>query len=342
MALFSFSLCTPRQFSLMGIALCLTPLTFAADLQPAITAFNEAHYSKAKPLFEVAAKDTATKNDALYYLGRIAIQEGDADKAKGYLDQSVDLQPNASDEYYWLAVVYGELAQKANILKQASYASSVHKYYQLAVDADPKNIAARRGLFLFYVIAPGIMGGGIDKAERTLGDIRRLSPVDADIKQLDLFGRKEEHEKQLTHAKFLVATYPSSAEALFSAAHTFRNQQKLDDAIASFEAASKLTITSQNRMFVESSILQFGETCQWANVRLDKAIASVEKYISLKTGVKNAELNWPRWTLAKLYFQQGDMGKYQQLRKQVDPEYFKQNKWIKEEIEKYDIQGVQK
>ena len=83
----------------MGIALCLTPLTFAADLQPAITAFNEAHYSKAKPLFEVAAKDSLTKNDALYYLGRIAFQEDDADKAKDYLEQSVGVEPNSSDEY---------------------------------------------------------------------------------------------------------------------------------------------------------------------------------------------------------------------------------------------------
>lgn len=337
MALFSFSLYTPKQFSLLGIVLCLTPLTLAANLQPAITAFNEANYSKAKPLFEVAAKDTATKNDALYYLGRIAIQDGDADKAKGYLDQSVGLEPNTSDEYYWLAVVYGELAQKANILKRASYASSVHKYYQLAVDADPKNIAARRGLFLFYVIAPGIMGGGTDKAEKTLSDIRKLSPVDADIEQLDWSGRKEESEKQLAQAKFLIATYPNSAEALFKAAHTFRNQQKLDNAITSFELASKLPITPQNRMFVETSIFQFGETCQWASVRTEDAIASVEKYIGIKMEVKNTELNWPRWTLAKLYYQKGDMEKFQSLRKQLDPVFIKQ-KWMKDDFERFDKQ----
>lgn len=336
---FSFSFWyTPKQFSLLGIALCFSPLALAADLQPAIAAFNDMQYAKAKPLFEAVVKDASAKNDALYYLGRIAFEEGDAEKAKGYLDQSVALEPNTSDEYYWLGRAYADLAQKANIFKQASYASSTHKYFQLAVNTDPTNIAAQRGLFIFSIMAPSIMGGGLDKAEKTLADIRKLSPIDADIKQLDLFSKKEEYQKQLVHAKFLVATYPSSAEALFSAAHTFRNQQKLDDAIASFEAASKLAITPQNRMFVENSIFQFGETCQWANVRLEDAIASVEKYISLKKGAKNAELNWPRWTLAKLYYQQGDMGKYQQLRKQVDPEYFKQNKWIKEDIEKFDKQ----
>lgn len=324
------------RLALLSTALYLSPSAFSADLQIAITAFNEAHYSKAKQLFELASKDAATKNDAFYYLSRIAILEGDADKAKGYLDQSVSLEPNASDEYYLLAVVYGELARKVNVFQRASYASNVHKYYQLAVDADPKNIAARRGLFLFYVIAPSIMGGGIDKAEKTLSDIRKLSPVDADIEQLDWYSRKEESEKQLAQAKLLIASYPNSAEALFKAAHTFRNQQKLDSAITGFELAARLPITVQNRMFVETSIFQFGETCQWASVRTDDAIVNVEKYIALKTELKGDDLNWPRWTLAKLYYQKGDMEKFQSLRKQLDPEFLRLNKWMKEDIEKFD------
>lgn len=313
-------------------------LALAADLQPAVTAFNEQHFSQAKPLFDASVKDAGLKNDALYYLGRIAFEEGDTEQAKDYLNQSVEIEPNSSDEYFWLGRTYGELAQHANIIKKASYASSTHKYFQLAADTDPKNIDAHRGLFGFYIIAPSFMGGGIDKAEKTLTDIRAISPEVADVKLLDLYERKEEKDKQLSQAQFLVTAYPKSAEALFKAAHAFRNQNKLDPAITSFEAASKLPVTPQSRMFVELSIFQFGETCQWANVRVDDGVASVEKYIALKTGVKNAELNWPRWTLAKLYYQKGDKEKYQYLRKNLDPDYLKQNKWMKEDIEKFDMQ----
>ncbi len=325
------------RITLISLLVCNCYWAYAADLQPAISAFNEQHFAQAKSLFDAAAKDPTTKNDALYYLGRIAFEENDAETAKDYLEQSVALEPNSSDEYYWLGRAYGELAQKANILKQASYASSVHKYFQLAADKDPKNIAAQRGLFAFYIMAPGFMGGGIDKAEKTLSDIRKLSPIDADIKQLDLYGKKEESDKGLAQAKFLVATYPTSAEALFSAAHTFRNQKKLEEAIGAFEVASKLAVTPQNRMFVENSIFQFGETCQWANLRVSDGIASVEKFIAMKADAKNAELNWPRWTLAKLYYQKGDMEKYKSLRKQLDPDFIKQ-KSMKEDIERFDKQ----
>jgi tetratricopeptide (TPR) repeat protein len=324
--------------ALASFIVCFSSHTFATDIQPAVVAYKEMHFDLAKPLFETAAKDTATKNDSLYYLGRIAFDEGDAEKAKDYLDKSVTIEPNSSDEYYWLGRAYGELAQHANILKQASYASDVHKYFQLAVDADPKNIAAQRGLFAFYIMAPGIMGGGVDKAEKTLADIRLLSPVDADIKQLDIFIKKEESDKSLAQAKFLVATYPASAEALFSAAHTFRNHKKLEDAIVSFEAASKLTITPQNRMFVENSMYLFGETCLWANTRVDDGIVSIEKFLTVTTGNKNVNKNWPYWTLAKLYRQKGDLGKYQSLRSQLDPAFIKQDKWMKDEVEKQDKQ----
>lgn len=326
------------RYSIACIAVYVSPFASAVDLQPAISAYKELQLAQAKPVFESAVKDPSSKNEALYYLGRIAFDEGDLEKAKEYLEESVDVEPNSSDEYYWMGRVYGELAQRASILKQASYASSVHKYFQLAVDADPKSLAAQRGLFAFYIMAPGIMGGGVDKAEKTLSDIRLISPVDADIKQLDVFIKKEEFDKGLAQAKFLVATYPSSAEALFNAAHTFRNQKKLEDAIATFEAASKLTITPQNRMFVETSIFQFGETCQWANVRLDDAIASVEKFLTITAENKKVNRNWPRWTLAKLYRQKGNLEKYQSLRNQLDPAFIKQDKTMKDELEKQDKQ----
>lgn len=324
-----------RNCFCIGLILSQASIVYAANLQPAIILFNESHYSQAKPLFEGAIVNAYTRNEALYYLGRIALQEGDIDKARHYLDQSVDLEPNTSDEYYWLAVSYGELARDANIFKQAAYASKVQKYYQLAVDSDPKNIAARRGLFLFYVIAPSVMGGGIDKAEKLLSDIRQLSPVDADIEQLDWYGRKKENEKQLQQATFLLSTYPNSAEALFKAGHTFRNQQKMDSAITAFEFASKLPITIQNRMFVEASIFQFGETCQWVGVRTDDAIASIEKYMAIKAEVKNAERNLLRWTLAKLYYQKGSIEKYNVLRKQLDSA-FTQQKWVMDDFARFD------
>lgn len=307
-----------------------------ADITGAIAAFNEERIEVAKPLLETASHETSTKNEALLYLGRIAFEEGDAEKARDLLSAAVDIEPNSSAEYYWLGRAYGELALKANLLKQASYASSVHKYFQLAADADPKNVLAQRGLFEFYIVAPSIMGGSLEKAEQTLSVIRQLSPVDADIKLLSLYARKEQHEQALAQAKLLIAKYPDSAEALFVAGHTLREQKQLPEAIKAFEAAAKIPATRTNKMFVESASYSFSETCHWANTRLDEAIPNLEKFIAVHGSDKRFNRNWPLWTLAKMYKQQGNLDKYKSLRAQLDPGYLKQDKQIKAEVETAD------
>ena len=325
----------PRLLSsILLVTLFGSSYSLAADLTQAVSAFNDGRAAVAKPVFEGAVKDPASKNEALFYLGRIAFEEGDAEKAKELLSDAVALEPNSSDEYYWLGRAYGELALKANVLKQASYASSVHKYFQLAVDTDPRNVPALRGLFEFYVVAPSIMGGSVESAEQTIAAIRKLSSVDADIKQLSLLGKKRETEKRLAHARLLVATYPDSAEALFEAAHVLREQKQLPEAITAFEAAAKISPTRSNKIFVENSAYYFSETCQWANVRLDDAIKNLEKIIAVRTGEKSFNKNWPLWTLAKLYRQKGDVQKFTALKAQLDPAYIKNDKFLKAELDK--------
>jgi tetratricopeptide (TPR) repeat protein len=308
---------------------------FAADLQPAIAAFNDYHFVQAKPLFEAAVNDSARKNEALYYLGRIAFEEGDAEKAKDYLNQSVDIEPNTSDEYYWLGRAYGELALKASIFKQASYASSVHKYFQLAVDADPKNVPAKRGLFEFYIMAPSIMGGSTEKAEQLISDMHALSPVDADIKKLVLLAKKDEQDKRLAQAKFLVTQYPNSAEALYNAGGVLREKKNYVDALAALEAAAKIPVTHQNKQFVESSLFLFSDVSLTTGTKTEEAISGLEKLLARNSENPKANKNWPLWNLAKLYSKQGNLEKYQSLRNQIDQSYVKTDKVLKEEMEKF-------
>jgi tetratricopeptide (TPR) repeat protein len=61
----------------------------------------------------------ATATDSLA-AGRAALDRDENDKAVELLMKAVAAQPNSAEAHYFLGVAYGELAQKANILKQAS------------------------------------------------------------------------------------------------------------------------------------------------------------------------------------------------------------------------------
>ena len=45
------------------------------------------------------------------------------------------------------------------------HASKAHRYFEKAVELDPKNLEAMNDLFEYYLEAPGFLGGGFDKAQ---------------------------------------------------------------------------------------------------------------------------------------------------------------------------------
>jgi hypothetical protein len=55
-------------------------------------------------------------------------------------------------------------AQQVNRLKALTMAGDIRGAYEKAVQLEPGNRTARFALFNFYFVAPGIAGGGLDKA----------------------------------------------------------------------------------------------------------------------------------------------------------------------------------
>jgi len=91
--------------------------------------------------------------------------------------QAVKLTGNNSDYHMWLARVLGQQASKANIFSAYGDAKNSLTEMQAAVKLDPQNGAALTDLGDYYAQAPGIAGGGIDKAQAIAA---QLDKVDAD------------------------------------------------------------------------------------------------------------------------------------------------------------------
>jgi len=86
------------------------------------------------------------------------------------------LAPDKSFYYLWLGRIYGEKADRAGFLTAAGLARKVRTAFERAVDLDPKNWEARLDLAEFYLEAPGIVGGGKDKARAQAEAIMPLNP----------------------------------------------------------------------------------------------------------------------------------------------------------------------
>ena len=122
-----------------------------------------------------AVADEASKGQTLFLQGRILYAEDRYREAQALFEQAVALNPGASEYHRWLGKSYGRTAEGSAWLTALKYATKSRKSFETAVALDEQNALAMRDLLKFYVEAPGIIGGGMDKA-RPLA--KRLLAVD--------------------------------------------------------------------------------------------------------------------------------------------------------------------
>jgi len=102
---------------------------------------------------------------------------GQWDRGVGDCEKAVRLDPDNSRFHMWLGRIYGEKADKSGFMTAAGLAGKVREQFEEAVRLDPNNVEARTDLAEFYLEAPGIVGGGRDKAQQQADALLRLEPA---------------------------------------------------------------------------------------------------------------------------------------------------------------------
>src|SRR5215472_4015736 len=108
---------------------------------------------------------------------RVYYAQDMADAAVRECEQAVAIDGSSSDAELWLGKAYGLKASQANMLVAFSVAKKVHTAFERAVQLDGSNAAAMSALGQFYVEAPAIVGGGVDKAQALAPRLMAESPA---------------------------------------------------------------------------------------------------------------------------------------------------------------------
>jgi tetratricopeptide (TPR) repeat protein len=146
------------------------------ELETAHRAYESSDYAKAVLLLQgIAAKDPRNGEVQLLLTKSYAeLQQHDA--AVNSAERAVSIDPQNSVYHEWLGRAYGDKAEHAGPFSGLSLAKKTRKEFETAVQLDGKNFSAQQALVEFYCTAPGIVGGGEDKAQP---HIRQLAEMDA-------------------------------------------------------------------------------------------------------------------------------------------------------------------
>jgi len=195
-----------------------------------------------------ASREPSTARWA-YALGRVAALEADrasgdaeAEKRKDALkrfERAVELQPAEAEYQYWLGSASFEHIDDVGMLSKMSLASGGRKAFEKAIAIDPNMIAPRVGLARFFIGAPGIAGGSVERAREQGMALVALPDKRGEFQGRMVLAGVAAHEKdwvemsrQYTLAETAGGLGADAAVALRSQASNLLNQKKDPQAAA--------------------------------------------------------------------------------------------------------------
>lgn len=131
----------------------------------------------------VLQKKVNTTPDAASYnlLCRAHMLVDNWDQGIQECQKAVALDPSNSRYHLWLGRVYGQKADHSSFWAGAGLAKKVRTEFESAVRLDPRDVEARSDLGEYYLEAPGLMGGGKDKAASEAQQVSALDPAQSHL-----------------------------------------------------------------------------------------------------------------------------------------------------------------
>ena len=157
-------------------AMAATNIKQETALEAGRRAYESCDYVRAIEALQAAAAKDQKNGDVQLLLAKSYLELQEHDPAIKSAERAVAIDAQNSVYHEWLGRAYGEKADHASWFSAISFAKKTRKEFETAVQLDGKNFSARQALIEFDCSAPGLVGGGEDKA---IPQIRQLAELDA-------------------------------------------------------------------------------------------------------------------------------------------------------------------
>jgi tetratricopeptide (TPR) repeat protein len=224
-----------------------------------------------KVLQSMPAKDASV----LALIGQNYYMLTDYKKATEFLERSVANNPANSQYALWLARAYGRRAETSSVLTAPGHASKAHRYFEKAVEIDPKNLEAVNDLFEYYLEAPGFLGGGFDKAQALAGRIAQLNPAEGYWAQAKLDEKRKEYGAAEMDLRRAAAAAPRQIGKLIELAKLLARHGHYQEADQAIDAAEQIAPDSPRLLFAKADLyIKTGRHLDVARKLLERYLAS--------------------------------------------------------------------
>jgi tetratricopeptide (TPR) repeat protein len=187
--------------------------------------YDAGKYAEASTLLRSEIARNSGDPALQYWLAKCAFELHDDDLAFTSAERAVELEPKNADYHYFLGTVSGYKADHSNWFSGLSLARKAQHEFLAAVEINPNKLDAQRDLISYYIAAPGIAGGGDDKAQAQITQLDALHPVQARLARMELYENRKKWFEAANEAKAVLAAKPRLLKPYLEVAEYFENRE---------------------------------------------------------------------------------------------------------------------
>jgi tetratricopeptide (TPR) repeat protein len=269
-----------------------------SPLRAGIDSFDAERLDPAKAILTPLAK--SGDPEAMYYLGRIAIEQSDGEAAIDWLEQAIKQNDHSSLYYQWLGIAYEVKASAANVLGKMSIGPFVMRAMERSVELDSTNIEARVNLAQLYLQSPAVMGGGVDKARAQVAAIAKRDPYQGRLQEASIAENLKDTVAAERMLRDMVATFPDSSAPAIRYAGYYLTQKRYGDSFRVLEDRLRHSPDDATALY------QLGRVGAVSGANLDRAQWALDRYLTIPHQRGLPTLAMARWRRGMVLEAKGD------------------------------------
>lgn len=195
-----------------------------------------------------------TAPDAASYvlMGKNHFMLGDYGKATRYFESALALAPRSSACELWLGRTYGKRAETGGWLLAGLNASKARQHFERAAAIDPHNAEALNDLFDYYLNAPEILGGGLEKAEAIARRIASERSAESHFEMAQIAEKRKQYQQAEADLRQAMELAPGQVGRVLDLARYIARRGRVEESDALFAKAANLAPNDPRVIFARA------------------------------------------------------------------------------------------
>jgi tetratricopeptide (TPR) repeat protein len=225
----------------------------AWDLSVAVDLYQHGQFQAAADMLSGLVKQNPGNADMRIWFGKSCMKLRRWDDAILQFTKATEIDPKNGVLRLWLGRAYGNKADHASFFSAFGLARDTVKAFETAAQLSPANTDIRFDLLEFYIQAPGLVGGGKDKAEAQAREIAKLSPRLGYAARARMLEDAKDWERAQSELAQAAVQFPKDASAFADLAAFCMRRRMFPEAEEAAQKAVALGGSKESRVLLAAA-----------------------------------------------------------------------------------------